>query len=81
MARGREDIFSLFIKSILQYQNHTQKYEKVICLHSYTANTNEKFALSGFFVNVSSVRMKTNKLIYNHLIVMITFPSADTSLP
>ena len=49
-------------------QNHPQRYEKLICFHSYTAATNEKFIARAndparaneFIVGGSSVRMKTN---------------------
>ena len=43
-------------------QNHLQRYEKLICFHSYTATTNEKFVARAnkFFVGGSRVRMKTN---------------------
>ena len=31
------------VKEIVLFQNHPQRYEKLICFHSYTATTNEKF--------------------------------------
>ena len=31
------------LQESMQFQNHPKRYEKLICFHSYTATTNEKF--------------------------------------
>ena len=40
-------VFSMHISDInnmaVLFQNHPQRYEKLICFHYYTATTNEKF--------------------------------------